>query len=810
MTNLKTKTLAITSVLMLIFALLMAGISSVKAAEIKTYAFLAINPNPVGVNQQVTCIIWVFPNAPTAADVFHNFTVTITDPHGTKETKGPMQSWPMGAASFVYKPTKVGNYALKFSYPGETFSSTGDVYLACETPITTLMVQEEPIPEWPRAELPTDYWTRPINAENREWASISGNWLMARYNATYTGFSDAVSGFNPYSQAPRSPHIVWTKELGLGGLTGGEYGSSSYYSGQSYDPYLSPPIIINGRLYYRLGKSFWEFQGYYPGFVCVDLRTGQELWRNEEGYIDVGQLYLYNTPNGHGVIPYLWDVSGDTWEVYDAFTGALAFRFENATSGTVLWWTDVVVYGSDGTMYVYLLDGINKWFAMWNSTKAFYENGLFWSFTPGVYMFSPWEDTFDWRKGIEWNVTIPDRCVTDPSVGLVGPVRQGVANNVLVAKVSNGGNKVYYEIGYDMSTGLELWVNEDPVQTWFNVFGDGIYASFDYATMRWTGYDIKTGIKLWTSDPNDYPWGAYINYAPIIAYGKLYSGSLDGCIHAFDIKTGKQVWNFSSGATVETVFNTWPFWNGPIIADGVLFVGTGEETPTQPLTRGNKVFAIDANTGKEIWNISGYMSLRAIADGYLVGYNGYDNHIYCFGKGPSAATIEGPSVAVSSGSTVIIRGKVLDESSGQPATPAVAKESMSAWMEYLHMQKPVPAEVNGVPVELYAVYPDGSYNYIGTAETEPLAGGVYGFAWTPPKEGTYILIAVFKGDESYGSSSAGTVIHVTSATAEKDQAIQAAIEGMQSFNIVLVMLVVIAIAIGVYSIYDHRKLRKTI
>jgi len=42
------------------------------------------------------------------------------------------------------------------------------------------------------------------------------------------------------------------------------------------------------------------------------------------------------------------------------------------------------------------------------------------------------------------------------------------------------------------------------------------------------------------------------------------------------------------------------------------------------------------------------------------------------------------------------------------------------------------AKFKGVPVKLYVIYPDGSCVYIGTIETVPLAGGVYGFAWTPP------------------------------------------------------------------------------
>jgi len=115
------------------------------------------------------------------------------------------------------------------------------------------------------------------------------------------------------------------------------------------------------------------------------------------------------------------------------------------------------------------------------------------------------------------------------------------------------------------------------------------------------------------------------------------------------------------------------------------------------------------------------------------------------------------------------------------------------------MQKPIPAEVKGVPVNLYAIYPDGTYNYIGTATTEPLAGGIFSFAWTPPEEGLYTIIAVFQGDESYGSSFAATSLLVTAAPPE------AAIDALQPIIIALAVLVVIAIIIGVINLYAIRK-----
>jgi outer membrane protein assembly factor BamB len=767
----RTTATAIAIFLALTIAVTLVALPTVNAADVKTYAYLAVEPNPVQVGQQVWVSLWVSPVQPTAFDFMHGFIVNITKPDGTTETKGPLTSYPHGSQFFVYTPSTVGNYTFQFSYPGETFSSTGDHYMASESPITTLVCQSEPIFSLPETPLPTGYWTRPINSENRLWNTISGDWLMANYNATNVGFSDAVSGCNPYSQAPRSPHVVWTKELGLGGLTGGQYGSTGYYTGQSYSPYFTPPIIMNGRLYYRTFQSLWGAQ-VYPGFVCVDLRTGQELWENDNGNIDVGQLWNIEYPTGKGVIPFLWGTTSTTWNVYDPFTGHLLFSFANAISSTTYspWNRYPIVYADDGTMLVYLLDGADNWFAMWNSTEAFLENGLIWSYPPGtgVWEYAPGAPgTYDWSLGIQWNVTIPEHHF-DTTMGLAFPVTAGIADNVLVADVSNmvsGGIEAFMELGYDMTTGQEIWARNTTVATFFTAFGSGIYADFDLATMRWTGYDITTGEQLWVSDPNEYPWGSYVNYAPIIANGKLYSGSFDGYVHVFDIKTGKQLWKFSSGnAGTETTVGTWPFWNGPIIADGVVFAGTGQETPAQPLTRGNKVFAIDDQTGKEIWSISGYMSLRAIADGYLLGYNGYDTCIYCFGKGQTATTVEAPMTAITAADSVVIQGTVTDQSPGATGTPAIADEYMTPWMEYLYMQQPCPTNATGVEVTLDAIDPNGNYIHIGNTTSD--AYGNFGYAWTTPDiPGKYAIIATFAGSESYYASYAETYAVVSQAPA---------------------------------------------
>jgi hypothetical protein len=146
-----------------------------------------------------------------------------------------------------------GNYTLQFTYPGETVGTA--VMIGSKSPILTLEVTNEPVSNWPAAPLPTEYWTRPINAQNREWSAISNNWygVPILFGNTWGGSSNWL----PEGSAPNSAHILWTTVKDLGGLVGGELNDVGYYSGGSYENKWTPPVILDGRLYYnqRLGSS---------------------------------------------------------------------------------------------------------------------------------------------------------------------------------------------------------------------------------------------------------------------------------------------------------------------------------------------------------------------------------------------------------------------------------------------------------------------------------------------------------------------------------------------------------------------------
>ena len=189
---------------------------------------------------------------------------------------------------------------------------------------------------------------------------------------------------------------------------------------------------------------------------------------------------------------------------------------------------------------------------------------------------------------------------------------------------------------------------------------------------------------------------------------------------------------------------------------------------------------MDAFTGKEVWNLTAWaasglgegMANAYIADGYLTYINSYDNQLYCIGKGPSLLTVDAPFTAITQGQSVIIRGSVTDQSSGAKqlmqksefnTVPVISDAYMTPWMEYLYMQKPLPADATGVQVILTATDQNGNNVNIGTAITD--TSGFYSFMWQPAGTGKYTILAAFEGSNSYWPSYAETAIGVTAAPA---------------------------------------------
>ena len=304
--------------LLIVFLLMISSIASLTTVTshtppwtFPTHAYISVSPNPVGVGQEALIIFWmdrtIQGTALTNQIRYRDYQLTITAPDGTVQT----EKWAIvmdttTSQYFPFTPSQVGTYKLNFTFPGQTYdyggAYQGDIYLPSSAQ-TTLVVQDQPIPALAEVPLPTEYWSRPINGQNTLWDSISSNWL---------GGAAVADVWQEDGSAPKSAHVMWTKPIEFGGLTGGlTDADSTFYSGFSYETRFGNPMILGGILYYRQPLNHAGSGG---GFQAVDLQTGKTIWSSDVINPTKAQLFNFDNPNQHGVVGgTLWETSGTTW-----------------------------------------------------------------------------------------------------------------------------------------------------------------------------------------------------------------------------------------------------------------------------------------------------------------------------------------------------------------------------------------------------------------------------------------------------------------------------------------------------------------
>jgi hypothetical protein len=344
--------------------------------------------------------------------------------------------------------------------------------------------------------------------------------------------------------------------------------------------------------------------------------------------------------------------------------------------------------------------------------------------------------------------------------------------------------------------GAELWHNTQTAPAGnFTVIWGGMDPATkvfveDYReTNQFVGFSLTTGAQIWGPTaplaPLDY-YGSTASgtISDTLADGQLYACGYAGIIYCFNDVTGKILWTYGNGPVgsdnstnsgVETPFGVYPtFINA--IGSGVVYTVTTEHTEETPIFKGSLASAINATTGALIWTISDYVgqfftTSYAMADGYNVMFNSYDNSIQTVGRGPSQTTVTAPDSGLAFGQNVVIRGTVMDISAGTKQTeqaadfpngvPCASDASMTAWMGYVYLQQPEPTNFAGVQVELAVLDSNGNHYPIGYATTDQ--SGMYSLTWKPTIPGNFTVYAVFAGTNAYYPSNAETTFNVMSA-----------------------------------------------
>jgi hypothetical protein len=714
------------------------------------------------------------------------------------------------------EPAPPGGYT---GFMASALMYVNDTYLASTSDPVTLTVQEELIEAWKETPLPTEYWTRPINSMNRNWDRLAGNWLAgAAHNVGPTNYF-------AYGETPESPHIMWATPLWHGGIMDARFGAQNYetwhYEGLSFEP----PIILDGRIYYNVPS--------YPkmGWRCLDLYTGEQLfYHNTTGpvvnvgggfdyagqiageILSFGQIYNYQSPNQFGGYPYLWSkgpsgwmVTGSTtWMMFDPYTGKYICSIADVpswvvNSGGFFGPAANIVYGKDGSIVYYGIAGTPNpagqffpdtppfYLQVWNTSRAIWyeeewESNEYWMWRPVL------NETYDGNNGYSLNVSIPAVSGSMLAVREGEFIIGGTSGSNVVGEPLELGNLwcLSLEPGQE---GTLLWNKTyTPPQTipgaatTFGGFGlsgptvdpeDGVFIFGDSLTRRWWGYSLDTMELLWGPSEPEAQLNSY-GMSSNIYDGKLLSYGNGGELVAYNITTGEVLWTYKARQEgFESPYGNYPL-DLNIVADGKIYMSSSEHHQIGLLWRGSYLRCINASNGAELWKINHWASFSGrvvAADGYLVGWNCYDNRIYCYGKGPTATTVEAPMTTISLGDSVVVRGTVTDVSPGTTqleqagrfpfGVPAMSDESMSDWMEYVYMQQACPEDSEGVEVVLTTFDPNGNTYEIG--RTTSSDRGTFGCEVDLPVPGLYTIIATFEGSESYYASSAETYVSVTEA-----------------------------------------------
>ncbi|MEM2999271.1 MAG: hypothetical protein QXX34_01950 [Candidatus Bathyarchaeia archaeon] len=600
----KTELTAIAIVLMFAMAASLVALPTANAQATKqTYAFIGAKPNPVGVGQEVLLHFGITIPTRNVNDKWRGLTVTVTRPDVTTETLGPFDTDSTGGTGTVYRPTMAGNYTLQAHFPEQWYNFTGwdmfggpsnTLYKASDSDKLTLVVQEEPIPYYPGHPLPIEFWTRPIDAQLREWYEITGNWLSASW---------ATSGnrYAPYNDGPETAHILWTKGLTMGGLVGGSLGQVGYGTGDAYEGLYSTRLIVGGRLYYTEGGSTGTVPVVYH---CVDLHTGEELWSKtflDNKTLALAQDFYFESYNYQGTFEYLWVSTGGynwmtgaylpgSWYAFDAYSGDWRFTIDNVPTGTTL--TD-----EKGGLYVLKVDLTNGWMALWNMThfgvmtvtpgREYYSGGGSWGDNVHFLTLDAAANTTAAKAAWVWNVTIPD---------LPGSVQATFFGDRVIGSNLGGGfgggtvpaDTVVW--GISLKSGEEgrvlfnttwktpsSWITGNQRMSW------AAWSQEDKVGVLWSmdlrqhyGVSLETGQLMWGPTPSQYyldMWEGTGLTSHLIAYGRLYACGVSGIVYCYDVTTGDLLWTYEARDpyTESSFSNNW--WLG------IAFITDGKSMP---------------------------------------------------------------------------------------------------------------------------------------------------------------------------------------------------------------------------------------
>ncbi len=352
---------------------------------------------------------------------------------------------------------------------------------------------------------------------------------------------------------------------------------------------FSSPIIANGLLYIGSADS---------RLYALEAATGKEKWRFQTGGA------VNSTPAVANGLVYFLSADGHCYAV-EAAIGAVRWQF--ATRGEKIYdvWDyylsspvvvgDTVYFGS-GDGFLYALDaktGAKQWE---------FETGGIVHAPPVVADGIVYIGSFDGRfyaieaetGKLKWQFkTVGERWFP------VGEVQGG-------ASVAGGmvffGSRDYNIYALDAKTGTGRWNDKIP-NTWViatPAVKDGVIYFGTSDGRSFLAYDIESGQKKWVL-----PVALNVFSSAALTADAIYFGSFDGRLHAVDLTTGRERWQFRTAASIansgsvlnekgecrediaaffhedykamyEAIIGLGAILSSPAVADGVVFFGSAD------------------------------------------------------------------------------------------------------------------------------------------------------------------------------------------------------------------------------------------
>ncbi len=273
----------------------------------------------------------------------------------------------------------------------------------------------------------------------------------------------------------------------------------------------------------------------------------------------------------------------------------------NRDTGATIWTTDIfmngtwpVAYKIDDTHMIVESTCINPQTGqiLWTSSNFCADTG---NFNANVYSH---EEKMFYVKNLSyvdaWDFSDP---ATPPTLKWSTYVPYG---GRVGSGITYGDGKVFpgsfgdLQMAIDAKTGNVLWTTRTKTPMIFSgsyYQGRFLRGGTDDNTMY--AFNATNGDILWTYNANTV--GYFVSGAAA-AYGIVYEPNKDGSIYAIDISTGKLVWKYQGPGTML-------FPGMPTVADGKVYVTSGQNATFGTETGASEFVCLNAYTGDVIWKL---------------------------------------------------------------------------------------------------------------------------------------------------------------------------------------------------------------